>query len=163
MTKLKSFLIVLILACTLVSFAKVSSSSKYFTLISATKQSWVSGIAGGAGGAGINYYFTIKLKSTFSGFWGIAWVGNEYFPINTVNANPMKQSLTVAGDTLVLRVVKYTVQPKNRPTDPDHAMKNHTDPPYPYKGAALIEYTVGKTSYYFVVKKVEELKKILGQ
>jgi hypothetical protein len=42
-------------------------------------------------------------------------------------------------------------------------MKNHTDPPFPYKGEALIEYTVGKTTYYFVVKQTTELKKILGQ
>lgn len=141
-----------------------SSKSAYFSLIKATKQEWISGAPGGKGGAGVNYLYYLLVKKSFSGYFSIVWVGNDFFSSASTKLNAaVPDDNYRKNDTILVKAVRYTIMPSFNKPGMAAPIHNNTDPPVPYKGASLLEYTIGTKTSYFVVKTLHKLEKVEGK
>lgn len=138
---------------------KPSYTSKVFTLQKATKIAWRSGAPNGEGGAGIDYEFTIHFTKTYNGYLKMLWVDKKYFALKQRNGEPIPTQIA-AGTTITVYATEMTSYP---PSGRIPVQKNTTDPPYPYKGVAMIEYEYKNKTYCIVVREWNEEKKVNGQ
>ena len=127
---------------------KPESKNSFFTLLSATSQSWTSGIP--SGGSGTEYFFKIKITTTEKTTFETAWINNKAFEIfisketGSISNVPIKYG---NGDTIILRVSDL----KN-----SNANSVNTEQPIKYDGAALIGYSVKGRNEYFTIKEIKK-------
>jgi hypothetical protein len=120
----------------------------YFTLLSATSQSWTSGIAGG--GSGTEYYFKIKVNTADKLLFDSAWVNNKAFQVfisketKSISNEPIKYG---NGDVISIRISdikNQNIKITNSNTIPK------------FEGAALISFTVNDKIEYFIIKEIKK-------
>ena len=127
---------------------KTEKKKDYFTLLSATSQSWTAGIP--SGGSGIDYYFKVKINTEEKISFDSAWINNSSFEIfisketAAISSQPIKFS---KGDNIILRVSEI----KNK-----NIKKQNSKPPIEYNGAALISYKVTDKQEYFIIKEIKK-------
>ena len=159
---INNFLILLIGLITLApatSFKKLSFKSTYFTLVRAEKIPWKGGAPEGKGGAGISYNVLLTFKKDFNGYFNIIWIGRHYYTVKVIKNEPIPNlSSFKAGETITIQATEFT----NYPIGEKPLIKNNTDPPFEYNGAALLEYVSGSTTYCFVIKNFVDGKSSLG-
>ena len=141
------------------SFKKPSSKSSFFTLIRAEKIPWQSGVAEGKGGSGITYNVMLTFKKDFDGYFNIIWIGRHYYTA-TITKNEAVPNLNSfkAGETINIQATEFI----RYPIGEKPLIKNNTDPPFEYNGAALLEYVSGKTTYCYLVKDFIDINPIKG-
>lgn len=141
------------------SFKKPSFKSAYFTLVRAEKIPWKSGAPDGKGGAGISYNVILTFKKDFVGYFNIIWIGRHYYTVKVMKneAIPNLNSFK-AGETITIQATEFT----NYPIGEKPLIKNNTDPPFEYTGAALLEYVSGSTTHCFTIKNFVDGKPSLG-
>ncbi len=149
----------LLLSAPETSFKKPSSKSSFFTLVRAEKIPWQSGVAEGKGGSGITYNVILTFKKNFSGYFNIIWIGRHYYTAKvTKNEAVPDLNSFKAGETINIQATEYLRYPMGEKP----LIKNNTDPPFEYDGAALIEYVSGKTTYCYLVKNFMDNQPIKG-
>ena len=127
---------------------KTEKKKDYFTLLSATSQSWTAGIP--SGGSGIDYYFKVKINTEEKISFDSAWINNSSFEIfisketAAISSQPIKFS---KGDNIILRVSEI----KNK-----NIKKQNSKPLIEYNGAALISYKVTDKQEYFIIKEIKK-------
>jgi hypothetical protein len=126
----------------------IENKKDFFTLLSATSQSWTAGIP--SGGSGIEYYFKVKINSIDKIKFDIAWINNRKFEIfisketEAISSEPIKFT---KGDIITLRVSDIRNQ---------NLKIENLKPPLNYEGAALIGYTVNDKQEYFIIKEIKK-------
>lgn len=128
--------------------SNLENKKDYFTLLSATSQSWTAGIP--SGGSGIDYYFKVKINTEEKLLFDSAWINNRAFEIfisketNSISSEPIKYG---NGDIIILRV--SDIKNKNTKTA-------NSNPPQKFEGAALISYTAKDKREYFIIKEIKK-------
>ena len=128
--------------------SNLENKKDYFTLLSATSQSWTAGIP--SGGSGIDYYFKVKINTEEIISFDSAWINNSSFEIfiaketAAISNQPIKFS---KGDYIILRVSEI----KNK-----NIKAQNSKPPIEYNGAALISYKVTDKQEYFIIKEIKK-------
>lgn len=127
---------------------KSEKKKDFFTLLSATSQSWKAGIP--SGGSGTEYYFKVKINSFDNLKFDTAWINNRKFEIyisketTAVSSEPIKFT---KGDIITLRV--SDIKNQNIKTE-------NSSPPINFEGAALIAYKANDKREYFIIKEIKK-------
>jgi hypothetical protein len=122
-------------------------------VLEATKQSWVSGAPGGRTGTkfSVKVYINTKAKVEFKNLW----IGKENVPFDVEFFSLDIQKRIEYGDSLLLTYNKVNGEKSDNP--------GARRLPIAYKGAALIETTVGGKARYFIVKAFKITEAVRGQ
>ena len=143
----------LFLLSTLISFSQKKELP--VKVIEATQQTWVSGAPGGKTGTkySIKVYINTKKKIEFKNIW----LGkmNVLFDVEFFSLDIQKK--IEYGDSLLL-----TYNTTNKPKGESELGEIITIP-LSYKGAALIETSIGGKARYFIVKNFKQVASLRGQ
>jgi hypothetical protein len=139
-------------------------ADKNLVLLSASSQTFCSGIAGR--GCNTTYNFTVKVRQPSTRIKiDRLWIGAETVDIKVANLVSKDEkgtfkkndSLNVSGTLLSNRIVTYNNgQPENEPER--EGVKYAL--PYAYKGQALIGYVVNKKRQYLEIKTIKTLPRV---
>ncbi|MCH8902696.1 MAG: hypothetical protein IIA45_02115 [Bacteroidetes bacterium] len=122
------------------------SSNEYFHVIEATFSKWVAGIEGG--GSGTEYYFktyiTTREPIGFDSAW-IAGAGFRIFIAREQGPVTNQEIQFTSTDTIILRVSAHD------------KIKQKVAPPFDYKGAALLRYSLNGIYLYHIIDLMKEV------
>lgn len=141
----------LIISC-LFSFL---SYSQDFELLSANYQKWSAGVPDG--GKGSVYFISVKVNKTSDKLKiEQLWVKDKYYDVKIFKGiDKNLQSEFNKGDTINIIAAESDYPPEIN--GPKKEVKKQ-NPPYEYKGEALIGYKVKNKNKYFIVDKFNALK-----
>jgi hypothetical protein len=134
------------------SLKNYSDQSEYFTLISATSESWRAGIPGG--GSGTEYYFKLKITTSENIKFDSAWINNKHFKVFIA-----KESVSISNEPIKYTkddIITLRISDLNNQISESKKAK----PPINYDGAALIAYIVNEKSQYLIIKEIIKQKSI---
>lgn len=129
-------------------------SKQGLQLIHATSQSWVAGIRGG--GAGINYEFKFKALASSKDlkFEGL-WIKDDFVSFKVCKPFPaMPADGFARKDTLLLHATRFHQVDGFVPP-----VTEVRKPPFPYKGEALITFTLKGKSKFIEIPQITKLRK----
>jgi len=139
---MKSIALILVLTASLGLHAQ-----KYFKVLDATSTGWSGGMP--QNGSGTNYTVKAVLLTDQEIKFTDEWIGNEYVIPERISPYADGRALK-KGDTIMIRATVHRYPPGSPLAA---SLPAHKDPPSPYKGAALIKFTVGNKSKCRTVEK----------
>ena len=128
-----------------------------FKLLEATSQHWTAGMAGG--GSGTDYAFKVVIQTTAKIKFDSVWLNGKAFLIQAVKGkqfNPLSEF--EKNDTITLKIsdLVHGRKPGESNTPNTELNKAKATPPVPYKGDALIRYTIANKKHYYSVAQIKK-------
>lgn len=153
--KTKIFLIAACITFPFLGFPQFTN--KYFTITSATTQSWAGGAAGS--GSGTNYVFNLTFNEDVTVNFDSVWITGDCGLY--ISGNKGKENSFLKNETYTLNASEYY------PGAYDRYYYNETNyefpvfkPPVFYKGYALIRFYVNGAAYYYAIEDMQTLPPI---
>jgi len=138
----------------LIVFTASLFAQNNISLLTATKQWW----AGGAAGSGSGIKYEISIKSPYGSdtlTLDTLWVGDHFYKITSVfTGNTYSEKFKAGG---IQFVVSYHYNGYGSKLTADY---NKLEPPYKYKGEALLKYRVNNKLKYLEIDSLAEKRPI---
>jgi hypothetical protein len=157
--------ILLMLAMFACSLGPVKQQNRYFEVLEATSQEWISGVPGG--GRGITYRLRIKINTDKPIAFDSLWVAGKKLNTRLVKGGQDAPSKPAKNEVVTLLASGYRGSYGKSGRRPDErvyeAPMDSVKAPVAYQGAALLKYVVDGTARYVAVPSITVLPTIYGQ
>ena len=127
-------------------------------LLEANKQDWISGAPGG--GAGTNYSIKLQILTDKKIEFKNLWLGAENVSFQVASYSADVNKKVQAGDSVEISYNQVSNPNKKQDAKND---SNSKRPPLDYKGVALVEYIIGGSARYYVIKSFKQVVAVNGQ